>query len=143
MTVAYGYMRVVAGVDFAGRDGLCLATVAVASLMATSLGCAISALPHVPEDGKTGILTGVVCFASLFAGLYGQPTMQLADTIAASFPAAELVNPAVQVAQAFYSIMYYDSLGPWLGHIAVMAAMAAVLFLLSAHALRRQRYASI
>ena len=143
LTVAYGYMRVVAGVDFAGRDGLCLATVAVASLMATSLGCAISALPHVPEDGKNGILTGVVCFASLFAGLYGQPTMQLADTIAASFPAAELVNPAVQVAQAFYSIMYYDSLGPWLGHIAVLAAMAAVLFLLSAHALRRQRYASI
>lgn len=143
LVVAYLYMRFVAGIDFGGRDGACLAVMAMASLTATALGCALSALPHVPEDGKNGILTGIVCFASLFAGLYGEPTMELADAIAAHAPWTELVNPAVQVSQAFYSIMYYDGYGPLLGHLAVLAAMALVLFLLSARALRRQRYASI
>ena len=136
-------MRYVAGVDFEGRDGACLLTTAIAALTATALGCAISAIPKVPESGKSGILTGIVCFASLFAGLYGQPTMELADMISANFPALEYVNPAVQISQAFYSIMYYDSLAPMAGHLAVLLVMALVLFALSAQSLRRQRYASL
>lgn len=143
LLVVFAYLRVVVGVDFAGRDVACIAAIAVSALAATALGCAISAIPRLPEEGKSGILTGIVCFASLFAGLYGQPTMELADTIAAQFPASELVNPAAQITQAFYSIMYYDSYEPLIGHLAVLCIMAAVLFLLSAHALRRQRYASI
>lgn len=143
LLAAYLYMRLVGGVDFGGRDGACVAAIAMAALTATALGCAVSAIPRVPEEGKTGILTGIVCFASLFAGLYGQPTMELADAIASQFPAAELVNPAAQIAQAFYSVMYYDSYEPLLTHLGVLAAMAFVLFLLSSHALRRQRYASL
>ena len=143
LAITYAYMRYVGGVDFGPNDAACLAVVAAASLVAISLGCAISAIPHVPEEGKNGILTGIVCFASLFAGLYGQPTMELADTIAAAFPPATWVNPATQVAQAFYSIMYYDTAAPLLEHLAILAAMAVVLFLLSARSLRRQRYASI
>ena len=123
-------------------EGRAAASVA-ASLTATALGCALSAIPRVPEDGKTGLLTGIVCFASLFAGLYGQPTMELADTISARFPAADLVNPATQISQAFYSIMYYDTAGPLLGHLAILGIMAALLFLVSAASLRRQRYASL
>lgn len=143
LCLTYLYMRYVAGVDFEGRDGACLLTTAIAALTATALGCAISAIPKVPESGKSGILTGIVCFASLFAGLYGQPTMELADMISANFPALEYVNPAVQISQAFYSIMYYDSLAPMAGHLAVLLVMALVLFALSAQSLRRQRYASL
>lgn len=141
--VAYLYMRFVAGVDFAGHDGECLLVTAVSALMATSLGCAVSCIPHVPESGKSGILTAIVCFASFFAGLYGQPVMQLADDISRACPAADYVNPAVQISQAFYSIMYYSSPAPLMGHLAVLLIMTAVLFILSARSLRRQRYASL
>lgn len=143
LCITYLYMRYVAGVDFGGRDGACLLTTAVAALTATALGCAISAIPKVPESGKSGILTGIVCFASLFAGLYGQPTMELADTISRNFPIADYVNPATQISQAFYSIMYYDSLAPMAGHLVILLIMALVLFALSAQSLRRQRYASL
>lgn len=143
LCVTYLYMRYVAGVDFGNRDGACLLTTAVAALTATALGCAISAIPKVPESGKSGILTGIVCFASLFAGLYGEPTMELADMISANFPALDYINPAVQISQAFYSIMYYDSLAPMVGHLAILLVMALVLFALSAQSLRRQRYASL
>lgn len=143
LCVTYLYMRYVAGVDFGGRDGACLLTTAIAALTATALGCAISAIPKVPESGKSGILTGIVCFASLFAGLYGEPTMELADMISTNLPALDYVNPAVQISQAFYSIMYYDSLAPMAGHLVVLLVMALVLFALSAQSLRRQRYASL
>ena len=138
LCVTYLYMRYVAGIDFGGRDGACLITTAIAALTATALGCAISAIPKVPESGKSGILTGIVCFASLFAGLYGEPTMELADMVSANFPVLDYINPAVQISHAFYSIMYYDSLAPMAGHV-----MALVLFALSAQSLRRQRYASL
>ncbi len=143
LTVAVLVMRFVVGVDFGNREGACLAVTAAASLTALSLGCAVSAIPKLPESTKSGILTGVVCFASLFAGLYGQPTMELADMVAASAPWAAWVNPAAQIAQAFYSVMYYDSFGPLLVHVGTLLVMAAVLFLLAVGSLRRQRYASI
>lgn len=143
LVVTYLFMRLAAGIDFGGRDAQCLVTVAVASLTATALGCVVSALPHASSSAKSGILTTIVCFASLFAGLYGQPTMDLADTIALNAPWAEWLNPAAQISQAFYSITYYDELGPLLGHLAVLLAMAALFFLLSANSLRRHRYASL
>lgn len=143
ITIAYGYMRFIAGIDFGGRDLACIATLAVASLTATSLGCAISAIPRVPEDGKSGILTGIVCLASFFAGLYGEPTMKIADQISAQFPAFDFVNPAAQIAQAFYSIMYYDTYTQLAIHLGALLVMALLFFCLSARSLRRQRYASL
>lgn len=143
LIIAYVYMRFVIGIDFADRDLECILVVAAASMTAMALGCAISAIPKVPEDGKTGLLTGIVCFAALFAGLYGQPTMELADLIADNFPAATWINPASQIAQAFYSIMYYDTMIPALTHIAALVAISVVLFFLSVGSMRRQRYASI
>ncbi len=143
LAITYAYMRFVAGIDFAGRDIPCLIAAAVSSLMATSLGAFLGSLPKLPSSAKSGILTAFVCFCALFAGLYGQPTMQLADTVDATMPIASLLNPAKQISEAFYSLMYYDSFAPLLMHLGVLLAMALALFALSALSLRRQRYASL
>lgn len=143
LAVAYGVLRFGIGISFEGRDGACLAVVAAASLMALTLGCAVSAIPKIPESAKSGILTMIACFSALFAGLYGQPTMELADMIAASAPWVTWINPASQIAQGFYSVMYYDSLVPLFAHLGALVAMAAVFFALAVGSLRRQRYASI
>lgn len=140
LALVFAYLRAGVGIDFGDRDGQCLAVLAVSSLTALALGCAVSAIPRVPEDGKSGIMTGIVCFASLFAGLYGQPTMQLADLVSAACPPLEWVNPAAQIAQAFYSVMYYDSVLPLLVHLLALALIAVVLFALAVGSLRRQRY---
>ncbi len=143
LCVTFAYLRFVVQIDFGGQDAAALVILALASLLATALGCAISSIPKIPEDGKNGILTGVVCFASLFAGLYGQPTMELADAISKQVPALDLINPATQISQAFYSITYYDSYEPLIGHLLIMAIMTFVFFVLSVQSLRRQRYASL
>ena len=130
-------------VDFGDRVLGCLAVLLVASLTAVSLGCAVAVIPKLPDSTRAGIITAVTCMAALFTGLYGQPTMELADRIARAVPASTLVNPAAQIAEAFYGLLYYDSFAPTLGHLAILLAMCAVLFALSARALRRQRYASL
>ncbi len=63
-------------------------------LDATAFGTLLGSLPKIDESVKGGMLSGIVCFASLFAGLYGSPTMKLADTVKrGGLPAAQLVNP--------------------------------------------------
>ena len=143
IVIAFLYIRLVAGVDFGGRDAMCIAVIAAAALVATAFGTLLGSLPKIAEDVKGGMLSGIVCFASLFAGLYGSPTMKLADTVNAAVPALQLVNPAVQISQAFYSIMYYDTNQRTIEHILILLAMTAALFAASALFIRRQRYASL
>ena len=143
LAAAYAYIRVAAGVDFGGRDGACLVALAASSLLATALGTLVGSATKVDAGIKGGVLSGIVCVSSLFAGLYGQPVMELADELNAAFPALELVNPATQIAQTFYSIMYYDTFQRAFEHVLVLLAMTAVLLAVSLVLVRRQRYASL
>lgn len=141
--LAYLYIRFVAGVDFGGRDAACIVVIAAAALVATAFGTLLGSIPKIDANIKGGLLSGIVCFASLFAGLYGSPTMKLADALNTTAPAMQFVNPAVQISQAFYSIMYYDTYQRTIEHVLILLVMAAVLFAASALFMRRQRYASL
>lgn len=143
LVAAYAYIRVAAGVDFGGRDGACLVALAASSLLATALGTLVGSATKVDAGIKGGVLSGIVCVSSLFAGLYGQPVMELADELNAAFPALEFVNPATQIAQTFYSIMYYDTFQRAFEHVLVLLATTAVLLAVSLVLVRRQRYESL
>ena len=143
LLVAFLFIRFVVGVDFAGREGMCVVAIAVAALFATSLGTLLGSLPKVGFGVKTGLLTGLTCLLSLFAGLYGEPCMDLADQIAREAPVLAAVNPAKVVTDAFYSLYYYDSLVPFAEKAGILLVMTVVLFAVSALFVRRQRYASL
>ncbi len=143
LMVAFLYMRFAVGIDFSGREGLCVAALAVAALLSTALGTLLGSLPKVGLGVKTGLLTALTCFLSLFAGLYGEPCMELADSITRNYPLLASVNPAKVVTDLFYSLYYYDSLAPFAQKAGILLAMAAVLFAVSALFVRRQRYASL
>ncbi len=143
LMVAFLYVRFVVGVGFGGREGLCVAGLAAAALLATALGTLVGSLPKVDYGAKTGLLTGIVCLLSLFAGLYGEPCMELADLVAREAPALAALNPARVITDMFYSLYYYDSLAPFLAKLGTLLALAAALFAASLAFVRRQRYASI
>ncbi|MEA5019895.1 MAG: ABC transporter permease [Gordonibacter sp.] len=143
LVAAFLYMRFVAGIDFAGREGACIVALAVAALFTTAFGTFLGSLPKVNMHVKTGLVTAATCLLSLFAGLYGEPCMELADSIARAFPLFASLNPAKVVTDAFYSLYYYDSLAPYFGKLGILIAMTAVLFALSSLFIRRQRYASL
>ena len=91
-------------------------------------------------DTKYGLSSGIACTLSLFTGLYGGFAMQISDWIARNAPILGTINPAQQVTNLFYDILYYDSYQPFITTCAILLAMSAVFLLAGIAMLRRQRY---
>lgn len=141
LAIAFGYICLTAHIDFSGREGLCLVGIAAASLLSCGIGALVGALPgRMGSDSRRGILTALTCLLSLFAGLYGEPTMKLADTVAHVFPAATWLNPVCLIRDLFYTVYYYDTLVPFSLRLAACAGIAAVLFAVSAACMRRSAH---
>ena len=143
LLLAFAYIRFVLGVEFGGRDAECVIGLAVAALMATSLGALVGAIPAIPFNAKGGVLTGITCFLSLFAGLYGTPALRLADQVAHEAPWAATINPAKQVTDLFYSLYVYTDLEPFFQTLGILLVITAIFALAAALLMRRQRYASL
>ena len=141
LAIAFGYICLTAHIDFSGREGLCLVGIAAASLLSCGIGALVGALPgRMGSDSRRGILTALTCLLSLFAGLYGEPTMKLADTIAQALPAATWLNPVCLIRDLFYTVYYYDTLVPFSLRLAACAGIAAVLLAVSAACMRRSAH---
>lgn len=141
LAIAFGYICLTAHINFSGREGLCLAGIAASSLLSCGIGALVGALPgRMGSDSRRGILTALTCLLSLFAGLYGEPTMELADTIAQALPAATWLNPVCLIRDLFYTVYYYDTLVPFSLRLAACAGIAAVLLAVSAACMRRSAH---
>lgn len=141
LAIAFGYICLTAHIDFSGREGLCLVGIAAASLLSCGIGALVGALPgRMGSDSRRGILTALTCLLSLFAGLYGEPTMELADTVAHVFPAATWLNPVCLIRDLFYTVYYYDTLVPFALRLAACMGIAAALLTVSAVCMRRSAH---
>lgn len=141
LAIAFGYICLTAHIDFSGREGLCLVGIAAASLLSCGIGALMGALPgRMGSDSRRGILTALTCLLSLFAGLYGEPTMELADTIAQALPAATWLNPVCLIRDLFYTVYYYDTLIPFALRLAACMGIAAALLTVSAACMRRSAH---
>ena len=141
LAIAFGYICLTAHIDFSGREGLCLVGIAASSLLSCGIGALVGALPgRMGSDSRRGILTALTCLLSLFAGLYGEPTMELADTIAQALPAATWLNPVCLIRDLFYTVYYYDTLVPFALRLAACAGIAAVLLAVSTACMRRSAH---
>ena len=76
----------------------------------------------------------------MLAGLMGQFSMQLNDSIQTHAPIVHLISPVKQVSNLFYDLLYYDSLDPFVHTIVVLLVMGAIALMLTVALLRRQRY---
>ena len=141
LVLAFCYIRFVLDVGFGGREGWCIAACAVASFMATAGGAAVGA--HTRGSTAFGALTALTLVLSLFAGLYGTAAMNLADTVSRTMPWLSAINPLWECSRAFYTLMYYDTLGPFAETCTVLVAMGLLFAALAAARLRRQRYAHL
>lgn len=141
LAIAFGYICLTAHIDFSGREGLCIVGIAASSLLSCGIGALVGALPgRMGSDSRRGILTALTCLLSLFAGLYGEPTMELADAIAQALPAATWLNPVCLIRDLFYTVYYYDTLIPFALRLAACADIAAVLLAVSAACMRRSAH---
>ncbi|MDR2492264.1 MAG: ABC transporter permease [Coriobacteriales bacterium] len=141
--IAYCYIRFALGVSFGGRDPACVLGLAAATLMATSFGTLIGAIPRMTLGAKGGILIGITCLASLFAGLYGTPAQRLSDWLSREAPAFQQINPVQQVSTLFYTLYYYDGYEAFFSTVGALLVFSAACLALAAVLMGRQRYASV
>ena len=139
MLLAFLVIRYVFNVEVGGRETAAVVGVAVATFMATALGTMLGAIP-IPLGVKIGISVAFTTILPLFAGLYGQQSMELGDAIARNAPVLAGLNPVRQFATLFYDILFYDSFAPFMRTTGVLAAMSAVFLVIAIVLLRRQRY---
>ena len=140
LTVAMLYIRFGCRISLGGREWAAVGACLVASFAASAFGTLLGALPKIPTGAKHGLCTALACILSLFSGLYGQFAMQLSDQIAQHAPVLSILNPAQQITNLFYDILYYDNFGPFLTTTGILAAMSLVCLVVATILLRRQRY---
>lgn len=140
LTVAMLYIRFGCRISLGGREWAAVGACLVASFAASAFGTLLGALPKIPTGAKHGLCTALACILSLFSGLYGQFAMQLSDQIAQHAPVLSLINPAQQITNLFYDILYYDNFKPFFTTAGILAAMSLVCLAAATVLLRRQRY---
>ena len=141
MMIAIGYVRLVVGVDFGGREGLCLVGGAASALAATGLGLFVGTLPvKGGKASKSGILTGFATTCALFAGLYGEPAMALADDVARACPAECWLNPVKLICDMFNRLYFFEDLGPFAVRAGALVLMALVFVAAATLIFGRSRY---
>lgn len=134
------YVTVILGVDFGRRTGLLILTCIAGSLLGVGFGAAISCLSKVGEGLKSGILFSFSLISCAAAGMMVEGMRYAVEQKA---PVLSWLNPAARIADAFYSLYYFDDYYRYLLNMGVILTMAAVFFLLTAVSLRRQQYESI
>lgn len=140
--IGFCYLRFVFNIGFGGKEAFVVLTLAVSVLAATFLGTFLGSLPIV-SGAKSGMIALISCVLSLFAGLYGPFSQDLGDLVAHNYPLASGANPVRQVADALFSLYYYDGYAQLAAHLVNLLVISGVLFIISVFMLRRQRYASL
>ena len=140
--IGFAYLRFVFGVDFGGKEPAVILTLAVSALSSTFLGAFLGSIP-IPRGAKGGLVALISCFLSLFAGLYGVFSQDLGDAVNQNLPLLSAANPVRQVADAFFSLYYYDGYADLVPHLLGLLVFCAIFFVLAVFMMRRQRYASL
>ena len=140
LLIALTYIRFACDVSLGGREPVAVLAVIVAAFMTSSAGTLLGAIPKLSYNTKYGLSSGIACTLSLFTGLYGDFAMQISDWIARNAPILGTINPAQQVTNLFYDILYYDSYQPFAATCITLLAMSAIFLTAGIAMLRRQRY---
>ena len=143
LLLAMLYIRFGCGISLGGREWAGVGACSMASFAASAFGTLLGALPKIPTGAKQGLCTALACTLSLFSGLYGSFAMELSDQIARHAPVLSMLNPAQQITNLFYDILYYDSFQPFFTTTGILAIMSLVCLAAATVLLRRQRYAHL
>ena len=92
------------------------------------------------KASKSGILTGFATTCALFAGLYGEPAMALADDVARACPAECWLNPVKLICDMFNRLYFFEDLGPFAVRAGALVLMALVFVAAATLIFGRSRY---
>lgn len=140
MAVVVCYMQFVLKISFGGRFLLVLAMCLVGSMA----GIAFGALVSLPSRWKGGMKSAIVVSGSIvssfLAGLMFSGTNYVVEQ---KLPLLAMINPASRIADAFYSLYYYEDYSRYLKNTGILLIMTAVMLGIVLVFARRKQYESI
>ncbi len=140
LSLLFIYMYFVIKVDFGNNLLYLLLICFIGSLTGLALGGTVGVWVKKKAEVKEAILTVLTLGGAFLSG------MMIADmkyTIAEKFPLLSYINPVNLVADAMYSLYYYDTYNRFYQDAAILVLITIVLGIASYIGIRRKSYASI
>lgn len=140
IAILYLYSVFVIKVDFGSDLPLIVALTMLGCLAGLTMGIAVSVLIKSGENTKIGIIIAVTMFGCFLSGMMGITMKYIVDS---NLPLLNRINPANMITDGLYALYYYDTPERYIINIVSLAVFSAVMIILSAAGLRRQKYDSI
>lgn len=140
MLVLFLFLIFALGVDFGAKTGLVLLTLLLGSVAGVSFGAFISALVKKSESVKIALLISTTMLGSALAGLMFS---EIKYVVAKYVPILSWINPISLLADALYSLYYYDTLTRFSINLAALSVFTAGFCAVTYFTVRRRKYASL
>ena len=127
-------------VDYGNNLPLIILLSVVGSLAGLSLGLAVGTIFKVNENLKTGIIISFTMLGSFLSGMMGITMKYIIDT---NTPIVNKLNPVNMITDGLYSLYYYNTYNRFYFNVISLLIFSLIMIVLSALALRRQKYDSI
>jgi ABC-type multidrug transport system, permease component len=140
ITALFLYMYYVIKIDFGDNLMYLFLVCFVGSLAGLALGGTVGVWVKKKAEVKEAVLTVAVMGGAFLSG------MMVADmkyTVAEKFPLLAYINPVNLVADAMYSLYYYDTYNRFYQDLIILSIITVVLGVASYIGIRRKNYASI
>ncbi len=134
------YLIFVQKVDFGNQVGFILLASFAGCSTGVSFGALIGAIIKKGEGIKTGVIIGLSMMMSFLAGLM---SAKIKYTATKSLPILAYINPGNLIADAFYSLYYYQTYNRYLLNVGLLFAFSFVFYFVTYLIMRRQQYESL
>lgn len=111
------YLILGLGINFQDNFGYVILTCIVGSVLGVTFGAMVSAVVKKEEEVKYAMISGVVMTSCFLSGLM---IVTMKHIVATKAPIIQYINPAHLIADAFYSLYYYDTLERFTLNITLM-----------------------
>ncbi len=138
--ILIAYLIYVQKVDFGNQAGYILLASFAGCCTGVSFGAVIGAVVKKGEGVKTGVIIGASMLMSFLAGLM---SAKIKYTATKSLPILSYINPGNLIADAFYSLYYYETYNRYLLNVGLLFAFAFAFYFITYLIMRRQQYESL
>ena len=138
--ILIAYLIFVQKVDFGNQAGFILLASFAGCCAGVSFGAMMGAIVKKGDGIKTGVIIGFSMLMSFLAGLM---SAKIKYTATKSFPILAYINPGNLIADAFYSLYYYETYNRYLLNVGLLFAFSFVFYFITYLIMRRQQYESL
>jgi len=137
--IVLAYLMFVLGINFGNRIGYVILTCIVGSITGVFFGT-LTGVFGKSMGVKMAVTIGGTLFSSFLAGLMAT---EMKYFVQQNAPVVSYLSPANLIADAFYSLYYYESLSRFFINIGVLSLISVLFCTITCLVLRRRSYASL